>query len=136
MVGVLTDDEKATLKTAAYGAVTLVSVACPGAISTVKTNMAGTRVLCGATGLAGQAINSKLHAKIPGGSAAETAATVLPALTEAVSILQAKAPNEVDDFRRIVMIAVEQGASSSGDGINPAEAEMISKVKQALAAGA
>jgi hypothetical protein len=136
VVDVLTDQEKATLKTAAFGAVTLVSVASPGAISTPKTNMAGAKVLSGATGLTGQVINGKPYPKLPSGSTADTAAVVLPALTESVNILQAKAPDEVDNFRRIVTIAVEQGASSSGGGINAAEAEMISKVKQALEASA
>lgn len=132
MVEVLTDEEKATLKTAAHGAVTLVSLAYPGAVATTKTNIVGAKVLAGATGLTGQVINSKPHPKIPSGSAAEMATTVLPALTESVSILQAKAPDEVDNFRRIVTVAIEQGAGSSGSGVNAAEAEMISKVKQAL----
>ena len=132
MTETLTDEDKATLKTAAHGAVTLVSVAYPqmGAHSPGKIASAGARVLSGATGLTGQVINSKPYPKLPSGSTADMAAAVLPALTDSMGILRKKAPGEVDNFRRIVEIAVAQGA----DDDNAAQAEMISKVKAALTA--
>jgi hypothetical protein len=128
----LTPQEKQTLRTAAYGAVTLVSVAYPGPIATTKTNVVGSMVLTGATGLVGTALAGKGDAKLPKGTAGDIADVVLPALRESVALLTEKDPEEADGFRRIVLAAVEQGASSSGGGINPAQAEMISKVKAAM----
>ncbi|HET8658055.1 MAG TPA: hypothetical protein VFM55_03550 [Micromonosporaceae bacterium] len=125
----LTIQERETIKTAAYGAVTLVSIAYPGAISSTKVNVVGAKVLTGATGLVGEVLAGKDKVHIEGRSTAEIAATVLPALSKAVGVLQAKAPDEVDGFRRIVMIALDQ---STGSHPNPAQAEMISKVKGAL----
>lgn len=127
----LTDQEKQTLRTAAYGAVTLVSVAYPGPIATTKTNVVGSMVLTGATGLVGTALTGKGDAKLPKGTAGDIAEVVLPALRESVSLLQEKDPEEADGFRRIVLAAIEQGVSKRGE-IKPAQAEMISKVKAAM----
>lgn len=128
----LTIQERETIKTAAYGAVTLVSIAYPGAISTTKINVVGAKVLTGATGVVGEVLAGKDKVHIEGKSTSEIAATVLPALSAAVGVLQAKAPAEVDSFRRIVTTALEQ---STGSNPNPAQAEMISKVKAALGNG-
>lgn len=125
----LSAQERETIKTAAYGAVTLVSIAYPGAISTTKANIVGAKVLTGATGVVGEVLSGKDKVKVDGKSTAEIAATVLPALSASVDILRAKAPDEVDSFRRIVMIAVDQSVAPNP---NPAQAEMISKVKAAL----
>jgi hypothetical protein len=107
-------------------------VAYPGPIATTKTNVVGSMVLTGATGLVGTALAGKGDAKLPKGTAGDIADVVLPALRESVALLTEKDPEEADGFRRIVLAAVEQGASSSGGGINPAQAEMISKVKAAM----
>ena len=132
MTQLLDPQERQTLRTAAYGAVTLVSVAYPGAISTTKTNVVGAMVLTGATGLAGAALSGKGDARLPKGTAAQVADVVLPALRNSVQLLESKDPEEADNFRRIVIAAVEQGASATRGGINPAQQEMISKVKGAL----
>jgi hypothetical protein len=104
----LTEQDRDLIRTAAYGAVTLVACAYPGAISTTKASIAGAKVLTG------------------------IADVVLPALTGAMGVLKDKEPSEADDFRRIVTIAVKQAAQSSGGGINAAEQEMISKITRAL----
>jgi hypothetical protein len=58
---------------------------------------------------------------------AVTLVWVLPALSEAVGILQAKAPEEADNYRRMVKLAVEEASTGK-----PAEAEMIRKIDEAL----
>ena len=131
MNDVFDPQEKQTLQTAAYGAVTLVSIAYPGVISTARTNMVGAKVLSGATGLVGEVLAGKVDPKLPKGTTAEVATVVLAALRESVTIMQRRAPQELENYRRMVTLAVEQGAQS-GNGAKPATAEMLAKVKGAL----
>lgn len=132
----LTGDEQLTLKKAAFGAIQLLSVANPGVLgySATKENMAGARVLSGAVGTVGHVLNNKDKIKITG-TPADIAGEVLPALTATVKTLEAKVPDQVDEFRRLVTNSVEQAARSTGHGqISPAQAEMISKITAALTA--
>ncbi|GIF07058.1 hypothetical protein [Actinoplanes siamensis] len=122
--------DKLVLQKAAHGAVLLVSLAYPSTVATTKINVAGSRVLTGATGLVGRALAGKVQADLPKGSAADVADEVLPALRDAVALLERRDPAEADNFRRTVTVAVEQGASSAGS--NAATGEMIAKVKDAL----
>ena len=131
MAATLTPDEQATLRKAAFGAVTLVSIAYPGAVSTARENIAGAKVLTGATGLTGQILSGKDKVNLTGRSAAEIAHEVLPALTATVAALDATDPAEADNFRTIVTTAVEQ-AAATGSGPNPAQTLMIDKIKAAL----
>ncbi|MET0425241.1 MAG: hypothetical protein ABW046_15265 [Actinoplanes sp.] len=126
----LNPTERVALQKAAYGAVLLVSLAYPGTVSTTKINVVGAKVLSGATGEVGRALAGKIEADLPKGSAADVADEVLPALRESVAVLLRSAPDEVENFRRTVTVAVEQAASSSGS--NAATDEMITKVKDAL----
>lgn len=128
----LTDAEQATLRTAAYGAVTLVSMAYPGLWSSPYQNVAGAKVLTGATGITGRVLSAKQKVDFDGSSTAEIAEQVLAALGDTVHTLQAKAPQEVAEFRRAVMSAVRQAAASSRRGEIPAETEMIQKIEATL----
>jgi hypothetical protein len=132
MAQLLTEQDKQTIRTAGYGAVVLVSIAYPGAISSTKANIVGAKVLTGATGVVGEIFSGKGDPQVHGKNTAEIAGVVLPALSAAVATLAEKAPDEVEGFRRIVTIAVEQAAESTGKGTNQAELEMISKIKAAL----
>jgi len=131
MTATLTPDEQATMRKAAYGAVTLVSVAYPGPVSTARENIAGARVLTGATGLTGKILSGKGKVKLAGRSAAEIADEVLPALSATTAILDATDPAESGNFRAVVTTAVEQ-AAATGSGPNPAQALMLDKIKSAL----
>jgi hypothetical protein len=132
MTNTLSEIERQTIRTAAYGAVVLVSIAYPGIVSTAKANVVGAKVLTGATGVVGEILSAGADTEVEGRSTAEIAAATFSALTRAVEIISAKVPDEVDDFRRIVTIAVEQAAEASGGGTNAAEREMISKIRSAL----
>jgi hypothetical protein len=130
----LRETENQTIRTAAYGAVVLVSIAYPGMVSTARANVVGAKILTGATGVVGEILSAKGDPKVNGRSTAEIADKTFAALARAVEILSAKVPDEVEDFRRIVTIAVEQAAEATGGGATPAEREMISKIKRALRA--
>lgn len=128
----LTDAEQHTVKTAAYGAIVLLSLAYPSARSTTKLNVVGAKVLTGATGLIGHILATRSKTKLKG-SAADVAATVLPAINAAVQTLRTKAPTELAEFQRVVRLAMDQAARAVSTGeISPAHAQMIDKISNAL----
>ncbi|MFB7666350.1 hypothetical protein ACFC1R_20750 [Kitasatospora sp. NPDC056138] len=130
----LTRDEQTTLKKAAFGAVTLLSLAYPGAWSTTKENVVGAKVLTGTTGIVGRVLSGKDKFDIKGRTTAEIADEVLTALTSTVATLDAKAPAETAEFRRAVTTAVRQAAASTRRGTSPAHTDMIAKITAALGA--
>lgn len=127
----LTAEEKSTLKTAAFGAVYLVSDADPGFFAMLKESFAASDALAGATGLVKEVLTTGPLPKLPRASTAEVEAFVLPALERAVAILRAKAPSEVDNYQAAVVIAVEQAANAA-HGVNAREADALAKVKAAV----
>ncbi|MFD0597253.1 hypothetical protein ACFQZ4_37370 [Catellatospora coxensis] len=68
--------------------------------------------------------------KLKGSSVAAIADQVLPALTEAMSLLKKQDPAEADNFRGTVLVAVE--AATRKDGVSPTVADMIRKITAAL----
>ncbi|MBV8931564.1 MAG: hypothetical protein JO285_03255, partial [Kutzneria sp.] len=130
----LTRDEQIVLKRAAFGAVHLLSLADTSltGLSAAKENMAGARVLSGATGIIGHALNTRDKVKLKG-TAADVADEILPALSTAVATLDHKAPDQAEEFRKLVTTAVDQAARSTQKGdITPAQTEMINKIVTAL----
>ncbi|WP_067543656.1 hypothetical protein [Nocardia crassostreae] len=123
----LTDQDKATLRTAAYGAVSLISAT--GAAH--KASVAGSIALTSATGLVGHVLAAKARdIKLTVKNVAQLADQVLPALTAAVGLLQQQDPNEAESFRTTVLVAVD-AALHSGKG-GPATIEMARKITAAL----
>ncbi|MFI7130135.1 hypothetical protein ACIBQ1_30885 [Nonomuraea sp. NPDC050153] len=128
----LTDQDKTTLRTAAYGAVTLLSAA-DAAGSPHKVATDGSLALASATGLVGHVLAAKTKdINLNGKSVAELADHVLPALTAAVSLLKQQAPAEADNFRSTVLVAVEAAARTHQGEPSPTLAEMIRKITGAL----
>ncbi|BCB82063.1 hypothetical protein GCM10022251_53140 [Phytohabitans flavus] len=127
----LTTEEKATLKTAVFGAVYLVSDADPGFFAMLRESFAASGVLAGATGLVKEVLTTGPLPRLPRGSAAEVEALVLPALAQSVAILREKAPAELDNYQAAVVAAVEQAAGAS-HGVNAREADALTKVKTAV----
>ena len=128
----LTDSERQVLRTAAFGAVMLVSLAFPTPFATTKVNVVGAMVLTGATGLAGDALAGRGDPQLPAGTAAEIGRVVFPALAEAIALLQKRDETEVQNFRGVVIAAIEQGAAASYGGIKPSHAAMIEKIKETI----
>lgn len=129
-----TDQERQTLRTAAFGAVFLVSRADPGFFDAVKESLAGSKVLASTSQELRDLLKSGGIPRIPKGSPTEVESSVLTALQESAAILQAKNPTELDGFRAAVVSACDQAASAAGGGANAAETAVVTKVKTALGA--
>ncbi|MEQ4715937.1 hypothetical protein [Nonomuraea sp. B19D2] len=127
----LSDQDKLTLRIAAWGAVSLMSAAgAAGSAHKVATH--GSIALTSATGLVGHVLTKAPKGVKYGKSVAELADQVLPALTEAVSLLRQQAPAEADNFRRTVIVAIEAAARPQQGEPSPTLAEMARKITGAL----
>ncbi|MFC6023773.1 hypothetical protein ACFP2T_47430 [Plantactinospora solaniradicis] len=95
----LTDQDKSTLRTAAYGAVTLMSAAdIAGKPHKAATD--GSIALSSATGLVGHVLAEyPKDMKLDNKSVATIADNVLPALTAGMSLLKQQDSAEADNFR-------------------------------------
>ncbi|MGW4738573.1 hypothetical protein [Nocardia xishanensis] len=125
----LSDHDKGTLRTAAYGAVSL--MAASGAPH--KSIAQGSIALTSATGLVGHVLAAKTRdIHLPGKSVAELADQVLPALTTAMTLLRDQHPGEADNFRDTVLIAIEAAVQARKGEPSPAVAAMARKITAAL----
>ncbi|MFE3987063.1 hypothetical protein ACFXPR_21490 [Nocardia tengchongensis] len=127
----LTDQDKATIRSAAYGAVSLLAAA---SAEPHKAAIAGSMALSSATGQIGHVLNAKskdIH--LSGKTVADLADQVLPALTAATALLERQNPGEADNFRTTVLVAVEAAAQASRNGQpDPVVNDMTRKVTAAL----
>ncbi|MGW0203789.1 serine hydrolase domain-containing protein [Nonomuraea sp. NPDC003201] len=130
MAVTLTDQDKLTLRTAAYGAVSLLAAAgAAGSPHRIATE--GSIALASATGLVGHVLAAKTRdIKLNGKSVADLADHVLPALTAAMSLLNKQDPAEAGNFRNTVIVALEAGTHQGSPG--PVVAEMVRKITGAL----
>jgi hypothetical protein len=128
------DQERQTLRTAAFGAVFLVSQADPGLFDVVKESFAGSKAFASAPPELRDLLKSGGIPKVPSGSPGEIESGVLAALQSSTSILQSKGQPELDGFRSAVSAAVDQVAAAAGGGPSEAEMAAITKVKAALGA--
>lgn len=123
-----TDQERDTIRTAAFGAMTLVSAADPGFFATFKESMAGAKALAAAP----QPLQGLLKS---GGmpTAAKDKASVIAALGQAKQILSAKSPEDLTAFQNVITTACNQVAGAH-KGVNEAETAAINEVKAAIGA--
>jgi hypothetical protein len=126
----LTPDDKATLKTAAFGAVYLVSNADPGVLAMIRESFAASGAISSASRLVREVLTTGPLPQLPR-DPVEAERAVLPMLRRSVQILEAKAPAEVDNYRWTVQAAADRVALASA-GVDSAEAEVIGKVRTAL----
>ncbi|MGK8522024.1 hypothetical protein ACRS6B_10935 [Nocardia asteroides] len=104
MSGTLADQDAATLRTAAYGAVAPADAT--GRPHKIATN--GSIALSSATGPVGHVLAARSKDTNPTGrNTAELADQVLPAPTAAVRLREQQHPAEADDFRGTVLVAIE-----------------------------
>ncbi|MGW4472575.1 hypothetical protein ACWENQ_23140 [Nonomuraea sp. NPDC004354] len=128
----LTDQDKSTLRTAAYGAVSLLAAA-DAAGKPHKVATEGSIALASATGLVGHVLAEKTRdITLDGKSVAAIADHVLPALTAAMGLLKKQDPAEADNFRSTVLVAVEAAARTHQGEPSPTLTEMIRKITAAL----
>ncbi|NLU79505.1 hypothetical protein HCA58_14160 [Micromonospora sp. HNM0581] len=131
----LTDDEKLTLKTGAFGAVLMVSNAEPGVIALFRESFAASGAMAGASGVVKEALTSGPLPKLPRDSALEVESVVLPALRRGVEILTEKAPQDVPVYRSVVLAAADRTARAH-NGVSAAEAEVVERIRGVLGADA
>ena len=131
MTATYTDQERQTLRTAAFGAVYLVSSAEPGFLDMVKESFAGSKAFAKTPELR-DVLRSGGLPKMPMGSRPEVERDVMTALSESQQILQSKGPEQLQEFRTAVTQAVDEVANAAGGGASPNEQEAISKIKAAL----
>lgn len=132
MALILSAQDEQTLRTAAYGAVTLMAAA--GA--TGKPHKAATHgsiALASATGEVGHvlAASSKIG-DLGGRSVAAIADRVLPALTATMSLLAKQDAAEAAGFRSTVLTAVEAASLAHKGAPGPVVADMSRKITAAL----
>ncbi|PZG22884.1 hypothetical protein C1I95_04485 [Micromonospora craterilacus] len=127
----LTDEEKLTLKTGAFGAVFMVSNAEPGVLAVFRESFAASGALADASGVVKEALTSGPLPKLPRDSALEVESVVLPALGRAIEILTEKAPQDVPIYRAVVLAAADRTAQAH-HGVSPAEADVIERIKGVL----
>ena len=125
------DEERDTVRSAAFGAVALVSKADPGFFAMFKESMAGSKAFTTASPELQELLKSGGMPNLPKGSSDEIDKSILSSVERAVAILQAKGPDEVEGFRAVVVDACNKVAEAS-KGVAPAETEAIGKVKSAL----
>lgn len=128
----LTDDERLTLKTGAFGAVFLVSNADAGMFAMIRESIAASGALDGASGVVKEALTTGPLPRLPRDSALEVESVVLPALGRAVDILREKSPQDLAAYREVVLAAADRVARAHR-GVAPAEAAVIERIRGALA---
>lgn len=128
----LTDEERLTLKTGAFGAVFLVSNADPGMLGVIRESVAASGALADASGVVKEALTTGPLPRLPRDSQLEIESVVLPALGRAVRILREKSPADVEAYRSVVLTAADRVARAH-DGVAPAETAAIEQIRGALA---
>jgi hypothetical protein len=126
-----TDIEKQQLRNAAFGAVFLVSHAEPGMMDMIKESFAASKSFARASGDLQGVFQGMKMPKLPKGNPQDVEATVLSELSGSVAALQAKAPQDVDSYRHIVLDACSSAAGAV-KGVSAPEREMLTKVTRAL----
>lgn len=128
-----TDQERQTLRTAAFGAVYMVSSAEPGFLDMVKESFAGSKAFAKSPDLR-DVLRSGGMPNMPMGSRQDIEQNVITALSDSRRILEAKGPDELNGFRAAVTDAVDEVATAAGGGASPNEQEAIGKIKAAIGA--
>lgn len=127
----LSDDERALIKEAAFGAVVLVANAEPGGLSLVRESFAAADAFAGATGLVGELLTTGEPPRVPPGEPAELERRVLDTVERAVTILRAKAPGELASFQDTVLTAALSAAGAAA-GVSATESAAMAKIRSAL----
>jgi len=130
-MSVYTDQERDTIRNAAFGALTLVSAADPGFLSMFKESMAGAKALAAAPANLQDVLKSGGMPPIPKGSQEEIKASVLAALKQSKDIIMAKAPQDLQPFQAVIAEAINQVATAH-EGISGTERQVIDEVRAAV----
>ncbi|WP_026930049.1 hypothetical protein [Glycomyces tenuis] len=128
----LSAQDETTIRTAAWGTVTLLSFAGIAG-SAHKVGTEASLALNAATGAVGHVLAEQAGGvKIKGKSAAAIADQVLPALTASVKLLGEQDEAEAENFRTTITVAVEAANRAHKGEPSPTMAEMSRKITEAL----
>ncbi len=127
-----TDEEKQQMRTAAFGAVFLVSQADPGMFDMIKESFAASKSLAKAPGSMQAVFKGGGLPKMPKGDAAQIEQQVLAQLSSSVAVISAKDPGDLNAYRQTVLDACTSAAETAGGGVQPAETAVLGKVMTAL----
>lgn len=127
----LTDEEQDLVRRSAFSAIALVSKADPGFFSMFKESMAGSRAFAEAPAGVQQLLREGGFPTPPTGSPEQVESTTLSELGQAVQILEAKAPQQAQGFKDVILAASDRVANAS-DGVAPEEQAIIEKIRAAL----
>lgn len=125
------DEERDTIRFAAFGAMTLVSAADPGFMSMFKESMAGAKALAAAPADLQGVLRSGGMPPMPKGSKEEVKANVLAALRQAKVLIAAKAPQDLVPFQTVIAEAINQVAAAH-EGVSESERQAIMEVREAV----
>ena len=128
---VYTDQERDTIRYAAFVAMTLVSAADPGFMSMFKESMAGAKALAAAPADLQGVLKSGGMPPMPKGSKEEVKNNVMTALRQSKDIISAKAPQDLQPFQAVIAEAINQVASAH-DGVSESERQVITEVRGAV----
>lgn len=131
---VLTDDERALVRRAAFGAIALVSSADPGFFATFKESMAGSKALEEAPEDVQELLREGGMPELQTGSKEEVEDSVLGELRQVMRVLSAKAPRQANGFRKVILDAADRVALAS-EGVAAEEQATIEKIRAALSTG-
>jgi hypothetical protein len=123
--------DKYTIQIAAHGVVALMAASAPGMLTAPRAGIASAKALSTATGVTGQVLAEKPPRLPFEGSVAAIADIVLPAIAEAIEILNGAADGEADNFRRTMLMIAETAANANGRP-TPAGLEMLRKIEETL----
>jgi len=129
----LNAQDEITIRTAAWGTVSLLSAAgISGSAHRIGTD--ASLALAATTGTVGHVVASAKGAKLKGRSTAELADQVFPAITESVRILKAQDEAEAENFRTTIGVIIEAANRAHKGEPSPTLAEMVRKINGALGA--
>lgn len=126
-----TDEERDTVRNAAFGAIALVSKADPGFFSSFKESLAGSKALASGPKEITEILRGGGFPTPPSGDAAAQEQAVVSGLTQAMGILGAKADGSAEAFKGVILEATRAVADAS-DGVSPEEQAVLDKVTAAL----
>jgi len=127
----LTEEEKKSIRNAAFGAVFLVTQADPGFLDMIKESFAASKAFAGSAGPVREILTHGGMPAVPKLPPDQLEGTILPALNQAMVLVNTKDPQELDAFRFAILGACEQVAQASGD-VADTESATIQKIKAAM----
>lgn len=127
----LTEDEQKTVRSAALRASALVGQAEPGFLDTFKESFAGSKAVKAASPEVQKLVTGGLP-EMPSGGKDDVKARTLELLEQAVGILSAKAPELVDEYKRVVVQSAKDVAAAADD-TSQNEADAVAEIERALA---